>query len=472
MTKPHRTAALMVVLIVAVGSLVTSPPTARAGAPAPFRPMIFVHGFAGSAGQFEAQAMRFTSNGYPVDHIVAHEYDSSFGLESQAEVLARLDGVIDDLKARTGATQVDLLGHSLGTGLMQAYLESDPARAANVAHYVNLDGAQAAAPPGGVPTLAVWGAGDPTREIVGARNVYFPDQTHVEVVTSTETFAEIYRFFNDAEPQFTEVVEQHPGEVTIAGRALLFLTNEGAEGTMAIYDVDPATGYRLDETPEATFPLSGDGSWGPFDADPTQYYEFHLTRGDEGSQHLYYQPFVRTDHFVRLLTSEPNSGLDAIWDKSDDHSNLSIVRNKEWWGDQGALSDALEIDGTNVLNAATAPQSKRAVGVFVYDVGSDSVSDTSAPIPAFFALPFLTGIDLYVRGVTPPDDTVAIVATPRRGAGPEVINVPNYASDTDRITVVYRDFHVTIAPQDETQGPGETVPVSTPSQATAPSFTG
>jgi hypothetical protein len=466
-----------VALTVAGFLVVSSGPTARAGAPSSFRPMIFVHGFAGSAGQFEAQAMRFTSNGYPADHIVAHEYDSSFGLETQAEVLARLDGVVDDLKARTGASQVDLLGHSLGTGLMQAYLNSDPARAANVAHYVNLDGAQASAPPGGVPTLAVWGAGDPSREVTGASNVRFPDQTHVEVVTSTETFSEIYRFFNDAEPQFTEVVRQRPGEVTIGGRTLLFLTNAGVEGTLTIYAVDPATGFRLDETPEATFALSGDGSWGPFAADPTQYYEFHLTRGTEGSQHLYYQPFVRTDHMVRLLTSEPNSGLDAIWDKSDDQSNLSIVRNKEWWGDQGALSDLLEIDGTNVINAATAPQSKRAVGVFVYDVDSDNVSDTSAPIPTFFALPFLTGIDLYLRGTNPPDDTIAIVATPRRGVGAEIINVPNYASETDRITVVYRDFHVTIAPEDDPSDPDDvtepnSAPSAVPASATSPSFTG
>ena len=44
---------------------------------------------------------------------------------------------------------------------------------------MNLDGATAAAPPGGVPTLAIWGEGPTTRAIVGATNVYLSDQSHM-----------------------------------------------------------------------------------------------------------------------------------------------------------------------------------------------------------------------------------------------------------------------------------------------------
>ena len=73
---------------------------------------------------------------------------------------AELDALIAQLQLETGRPQVDLLGHSLGTFVSQTYLAT-PARAANVAHYVNIDGGSAAAPPGGVPTLALWRA--PTR---------------------------------------------------------------------------------------------------------------------------------------------------------------------------------------------------------------------------------------------------------------------------------------------------------------------
>src|SRR5215475_1999596 len=86
------------------------------------RPIIFVHGGSGSGAQFETQAMRYASNGYPPSYVRVHEYDSLFLINTQAEVLAGLDTLIADLLAETGADKVDLLGHSLGTVLMQTYL--------------------------------------------------------------------------------------------------------------------------------------------------------------------------------------------------------------------------------------------------------------------------------------------------------------------------------------------------------------
>src|SRR5690349_17859615 len=107
-------------------------------APAP-RPMVFVHGSAGSGAQFETQAQRFASNGTPLDRIAVHEYDSTFTTNTRDEVYSRLDERISALLAATGADKVDLLAHSLGTALMVDYLGT-PERAARVAHYVNYDG--------------------------------------------------------------------------------------------------------------------------------------------------------------------------------------------------------------------------------------------------------------------------------------------------------------------------------------------
>src|SRR5690606_22626964 len=125
-----------------------------AGAQATVRPLIFVHGVLGSANQLESQSMRFASNGYPLEQVVGFDYDSlSIGSTTEA-VRDRLDLLIEDQLAVSGASQVGLAGHSLGTSVLQGYLNSSPERAARVAHYVNLDGFAAAAPPGGVPTLA------------------------------------------------------------------------------------------------------------------------------------------------------------------------------------------------------------------------------------------------------------------------------------------------------------------------------
>src|SRR5690349_4792564 len=133
------------------------------------RPIVFVHGWSGSGNQFETAAKRFASNGYPLNYIEAQEYDSTFSTQTAADLFTALDARIARLLAQTGADRIDLAAHSLGTTLSQQYLTSSPARAARVAHYVNLDGWTATAPPGGVPTLAIWGEGPTTRAITGAR---------------------------------------------------------------------------------------------------------------------------------------------------------------------------------------------------------------------------------------------------------------------------------------------------------------
>ena len=146
--------------------------------------------------------MRFTSNGYPHERIFAYEYDTNGSTNDVA--IAELDGFIAEVKAKTGAAQVDVLAHSRGTTVMHEYL-GNPDRAATVRRYVNFDGRTAAAPPGGVPTLAIWGEGDQTREIGGAENVYFPNKAHTEVTTSREAFAEVYEFLTGRPPETKNV---------------------------------------------------------------------------------------------------------------------------------------------------------------------------------------------------------------------------------------------------------------------------
>jgi hypothetical protein len=411
---------------------------AHLGQPAP-RPVVFVHGFAGSGLQFETQAKRLASNGYPAQIIETHDYDSTFATETTEQVYARLDTRIARLLAETGADKVDLLGHSLGTFLSQGYL-ANPARAATVAHYVNLDGATAPAPPGGVPTLAVWGEGSTARTIVGATNVYLSDQSHTQVVTSPETFVEIFRFFTGREPATTQILPEPPGRLTLSGRAVLFPTNVGVEGArLEAYVLNPLTGARRPGPPVAAFTLPADGSFGPLRALGSARYEFALVREGAATHHFYYQPFRRTDRLIRLLTGVPGEGLDALTDRSDRHTNLVISRNKEWWGDQGDGSDELLVNGLNILNAANSPRTKRVIGMFAYDRNADQTTDLTAPIPAFFAQPFITGMDVYIPAA-PANGGVAYVTARSRTGGVEVVNVPNWPSSAHRVSIQINDY--------------------------------
>ena len=403
-------------------------------------PIVFVHGGSGSGAQFESQAMRFASNGYPHRYIAVLEYDSSAIGTILPAVLADLDALIARLQAQTGRQQVDLVGHSLGTFVSQTYL-STPARAANVGHYVNVDGNSAAAPPGGVPTLALWaGADPPVGSITGATNVTLAGHEHIECATSAEAFREMYYFFRGATPATTDIVPEPPGQVSISGQVNFFPSNAGIAGaTLEIWEVDGTTGLRTRDVPVAKRVIDASGDWGPIDeVKPGRYYELSVRREGEVDVRFFYEPFLRSDHLIRLNIA---TGLAPFIDASPNHVALTVLRQREFCGDLGAASDVLEIDGTGVLNPTTASCASIAAGsaaVFLFDDGSDGVSNVnSVPFP-FGPLAFLTAADLFIP--TDPPGTLSVLTVPRGGGAARTIHVANPPSTEARVVVNLNDF--------------------------------
>ena len=411
-------------------------------------PVIFVHGGSGSGAQFESQAMRFASNGYPANRITAFEYDSTFTINTYDDVYAKLDQHIAAVKAETGAAKVDVLGHSLGTTVMigtdgaGGYMAS-PARAANIAHYVNIDGRTALALPGGVPTLALWaGLGTPGRQIVGATNVTIPNQTHVQTATSAESFVEMYKFFTGEEPATNTIVPEPPDQVRLAGRAVFFPQNKGVEGaTVEMWKVDSATCRRVETKPAATCVVGEDGAWGPFKANGGYSYEFVIISEGASIHHFYSEPLIRSSYLVRLNTSPPTGGLGDWIDKSDRHSAINIMRYKEFWGDQDVNNDILTVNGVNVATPSLCPINRRVISFFAFDKGSDGVNNIGTPPFPFNVLSFLSGADFYIPAADPPAGTISVELTPRGGGGKkQVMNVPNWQSSKHMITVQFNDF--------------------------------
>lgn len=424
-------------LLVSITVLALSAEAQAAKAPEP-TPIIFVHGQSGSVQQFETNAMRFTSNGFPQNRLFAYEYDTNAATNDTA--VANLDGFIADVKQRTGATQVDVLAHSRGTTVMHTYLAT-PERAASVRRYVNFDGRTSTTPPGGVPTLAIWGEGDQTRTIGGAENVYFPNRAHTEVTTSAATFAEVYEFLTDQEPETKQVVPEDPQKVKVAGRASLFPANTGADGgLLRIYEVRASTGARKPGKPLYSKTLGADGAFGPVKVDGRKHYEFALTREGSSTIHNYPEPFEHDDYFYRVLDAP---ALRPFIEASPDHTNIAVTRMREFWGDQEdpAGNDRLEFDGLNVINPAIAPRARRVLAVFNFDKNSDKQSDTSASLSPFNAIGFLTGVDNYMPASPDASGTIAVEETMRGNRKhTETINVPNWPSDQDTVSVYFRDY--------------------------------
>ena len=404
-------------------------------------PLIFVHGQSGSAQQFESDAMRFTSNGFPQNRIFAYEYDTNEPANDLA--IANLDPFIEMVKSKTGADQVDVLAHSRGTAVMHTYLET-PERAAMVEKYVNFDGRSSDSPPGGVPTLAVWGEplfSPEPGEIVGAKNVYYPEKSHTEVTTSKEAFGDVYKFLLGKKPKTKNVKPEPPGQVTVAGRASDFPANTGIEGgKFSVYELFAKTGQRKSGKPVYKTTLGPSGNYGPFKVNGKKRYEFELTRPGATTIHNYPEPFERDDHFYRVLSA---SGLVPFLDGSPNHANVTVTRMREFRGDQTGpgANDKLELNGVNVINDVIAPRSGRILGVFNLDRDSDGVSDFGSVLFPFSVLTFLTGVDYYMPASPDASGTIAVKETMRDPGGQvKTTNVPNWPSSEHNITVNFKDY--------------------------------
>jgi pimeloyl-ACP methyl ester carboxylesterase len=420
-------------------------------------PVVFVHGQFGSAQQFETQAMRFTSNGYPQDLLYAFEYDTS----KTDNPLADLDSFIEEVRRETGATQVYAVGHSRGTSMWTEYLD-DPAfnGPAKVARYVNIDGRYPEELPGGVPTIGIWGewnsadSGYNRREDNGnsqigpdpSANYYFPNKSHTETATSAEAFAVMYRFLTGVEARTTDVKSAKSGKVNVAGRALYFPENVSFAGaTLQLWKIDAASGQRVSDQPVQTMTTGPSGEFGPLKLDPKQHYEFALLRPAtdtfpaDSVHHFYSEPYTHDNYFVRLLSSQPGQGIEEFIPVEEASSGMVVLRMREFWGDQGAAGDELFIDGLNVLTPAIAPRTGVNIAVFMFDQDSDQTTDLEkGEIFPLNLLTFLTGADVFIPAMFEGAGSVE-VSLVNRGGETTVLNIPNWPSSTNRISVMFRD---------------------------------
>ncbi|MFE6225988.1 MULTISPECIES: lipase [unclassified Streptomyces] len=214
----RRNAALFLASVLLAGTVVAvpaaqaAPRDAAVGVP---RPVVLVHGRNAGPGVWGSLTQRLVAAGTPADRVFAWRYDST---QSTNEVLAgRLAAYVDDVLRRTGADQVDLVAHSLGSLPTRWYVKYGGG--AKVRNWVSLAGpnhgtglAWACAlwdqgcrdmtpgsyvvsrlnegdeTPGDVRYTTFWSAGDgqiiPTSStsLAGARNVKVADMGHNDLL--------------------------------------------------------------------------------------------------------------------------------------------------------------------------------------------------------------------------------------------------------------------------------------------------
>jgi Lipase C-terminal domain/Lipase (class 2) len=405
--------------------------------------VLFVHGFESAGSNFASQAMRFESNGYPHAWVEELDYNSTAATANMSEVEKQIEAAITALKQRTGATQVDLVGHSEGTSVIYHYLaESEKAaeHRATVAAYANLDG-QEKNP--GVRTLAVWAGrcGDatcskPERHMEGAENVTIPNSTHVQTSTSPATFQAMFKFFRGALPGHDIVAQRL---IALQGKALEFPQNTGLIGdTVEIWPVN-SNGERSAKSPIASIPITdgseAGGAWGPVAANAGQRYEFALV-GPTKTIHVYFEPFVRSDYAIRLLGSVP---ISTEAGKFPGRTGAVQIRYKELWGNEPGQNDELLINRLELCTAKLCPWEKEVNAYFAFDWEGKEESTLNEE-PALSKLPFIQAAQVYVRGHTPPDEIVHYQLNSRGGGGLRTLNVPNWEGTTNQVEIFWNDF--------------------------------
>ncbi len=345
----------------------TAPATAS---PVEIPPILFVHGNGDHAALWVTTIWRMELNGVPREKMFAInftdplartddkvEQPSRSSTEDQRRELA---DAIKELKRRTGAARVALVGNSRGGNPIRNYVKNGGG--ADVSHAVlcgvpdhgvydwdeglggefngrgpflrGLNEGESEVTPGtafltlrsdGIDKYAqadgrfVGKPGTPTGvtaegpALKGATNLVLGAVDHRETAFHPRAFREIYKFIAGREPQRIDIVPEADVKLSglVTGTPGGVQTNRPVSGaSVDVYRVSPDTGERIGG-PIHSSQTGADGRWGPAKVEPTWYLEIVLTSPGSTTTHFYRSPFPRSSDIVHLRAARALGPADA-----------------------------------------------------------------------------------------------------------------------------------------------------------------
>jgi hypothetical protein len=345
-----------------------APPAAPGTAEVP--PILFAHGNGEQAPLWMTTLWRMESNGVSRDRMFAINFtDPSSRADdtkpepnksSTEDQRRELGDAVKELKRRTGAPRVALVGNSRGGYPIRFYIKSGGG--GDVSHAVlcgvpnhgvfdwddnlgneyngrgpflrGLNEGESEVTPGtsfltlrsdamdkyaqpdgrilgkpGTPT----GIGFDGPALKGATNLVLGAVDHRETAYHPRAFREIFKFIAGREPDRIEITPE--ADVRLSGLVTAtpggVATNRPVAGaSVEIYRVSPETGERIGGAIHAS-QSAEDGRWGPAQVDPSWYLEIVLTSAGSTTTHFYRSPFPRSSDIVHLRAARPLGPADA-----------------------------------------------------------------------------------------------------------------------------------------------------------------
>ena len=344
-----------------------APPAAPSATEVP--PILFVHGNGDHAALWITTLWRMESNGVPRDRMFAINFtdplartDDSVPQQNRSSTedqRRELGEAIKELRRRTGAPRVALVGNSRGGNSIRSYIKSGRA---DVSHAVlcgvpnhgvydwddglgnefngrgpflrGLNEGESEVTPGtsfltlrsdGIDKYAqadgrfVGKPGTPTGitaegpALKGATNLVLGAVDHRETAFHPRAFREIYKFIAGREPDRIAITPEAEVKLSglVTGTPGGVQTNRPVAGAaVEIYRVSHDTGERIGGAIHAS-QSAEDGRWGPAQVDPSWHIEIVLTAAGSTTTHFYRSAFPRSSDIVHLRAARPLGAADA-----------------------------------------------------------------------------------------------------------------------------------------------------------------
>jgi len=333
-------------------------------------PVLFVHGNGDHAALWLTTLWRMESNGVPHDRMLAINFTDPLARtddtvaepnkSSTEDQRRELGEAIQQLKRRSGASRVALVGNSRGGYSIRNYIRNGGS--ADVSHAAlcgvpnhgvydwdaglnnefngrgpflrGLNEGDSEVTPGtafltlrsdGIDKFAqpdgrfVGKPGTSTGitaegpALKGATNLVLGAVDHRETAYSPRAFAEIYKFISGRAPDRIAVAPEPDVRLSglVTGTPGGIPTNRPVSGaSVEIYRVSPDTGERIGSAIHAS-QTDADGRWGPAKVDPSWYLEMVLASAGSPTTHFYRSPFPRSSDIVHLRAARPLGPADA-----------------------------------------------------------------------------------------------------------------------------------------------------------------